>query len=483
MSSIKVSAPSAKENQAHELLAQFSQIISAPLMTDLLMAAILQIFGDDYDSREGRTYNWNLESGEVLDPWYNKRGTELLYVLKGSAVVNGMTVDSGALVRIDAGEITYLTTSEGCVLTSHIFPYRRHLSHLAPKPRKVIENGPLVSIVVIAKDIENYIGHCISSCINQTHSNVEVIVVDDSSSDTTLQRATSLASYDNRIKVYSQSLGMNGVRRFGIERASGDFCMIIDGDDWLRDDAVERLVKIADDKSSECIAFGFDHYNDKTRAVWDPIYPSHVHLKSPPFYYEKTDKTAFETSHLHHTVWMYFFSTRLKELALQALIHIYQYEDIPFYLTLMQHAQNPTMCNYILHHYRRERAGQSTGNWVAVKHTQKRVCAEISVKHALSLMQADDWFHQLVLLYKIDRIVNFEIELVKSTGDLAAVEGWKKQWQIIARLFPVSLAARIIPGQTKRDFMAAHHLALPNSPSYKASVLLNIIKKAARFIK
>lgn len=440
-----------------EVAGHVNPVKVAPSMTALLLFHVKECFEDRYVAKDGKTQAWKLPPGAVLGPWFNKRGIEFLQVTEGSAIVNDVLVPQGGTIRVDTGEIVSIITDTGCILSSHIYPYVRHLTHCAHTPVDPSSlNGPLVSIVVIAKDIEHYVAHCISSCLNQTYKNLQILVVEDGSEDDTLEKARAMAKYDSRVEVYSQLLGMNGVRKFGIEKSRGDFCMLIDGDDWLREDAVEKLISVAHERGSECIAFGFDHYNDKTGVIWDPIYPTAVHLKSPPFYYEKSDRAALETSHYHHTVWMYFFSLRLRDVALKALIHIYQYEDLPFYLTLMQHAANPSLCNYLLHHYRRDRAGQSTGNWVAVNATQKRVCLEISVKHALSLMSEDDWFHRLILMYKVKKIVDYEIDLVGRQKDKDAEAGWRNLWFHLLRLFPRDIERRIMIHTVKVDFGNAH---------------------------
>lgn len=434
-------------------------IKTMPSMTALLHFHVKEYFADLYVAKNGKTQAWRLSSGSKMTPWFNKRGTEFIQIAEGRAIINGVAVSQGTVVKVDTGEIVSVHAEKDCVITSHIHPYVRHLTHCAYETvDPSLLSGPLVSIIIIAKNIEDYISHCISSCLNQTYRNLQIIVVDDGSKDHTIEKARSMADYDSRIEVHSQSLGVNGVRKFGIQWARGDFCMLADGDDWLREDAVEKLIAVAQERSSECVAFGFDHYNDKTGAVWDPIYPTGVHLKSPPFYYEKSDRTAFENSHYHHTVWMYFFSSRLKEVALNSLIDIHLYEDLPFYLTLMQHATNPSLCNYLLHHYRRDRAGQATGNWVKVNATQKRVCLEISVKHTLSLMSAEDWFHRLILMYKVKKIVDYEIEAVVHQKDKEAEIGWRNLWTHLLRLFPKNLEDRILVQAIKDDFKNAHNI-------------------------
>ena len=100
-----------------------------------------------------------------------------------------------------------------------------------------------VSVIVAAYNIEDYIVKCLESIANQTYKNLEVIVVDDGSSDSTGELADEFAEKDNRfIVIHKENGGVSSARNKGIDVASGDFIGFVDGDDTIENDMYEMLV-------------------------------------------------------------------------------------------------------------------------------------------------------------------------------------------------------------------------------------------------
>ncbi len=106
--------------------------------------------------------------------------------------------------------------------------------------------GYKVSVIVAAYNIQDYIVKCLESIANQTYKNLEVIVVDDGSSDNTGKLADEFAENDNRfIVIHKKNCGVSSARNKGIDVASGDFIGFVDGDDIIEDDMYEMLVNNA----------------------------------------------------------------------------------------------------------------------------------------------------------------------------------------------------------------------------------------------
>jgi len=433
---------------------QFIKKTSFDINEDILIRKFKEYFGEYYIKKETKTLSFDLKEKENLLPWYNSVGTEFLMITDGCAKINGTLATKGDIVRIDVGDITTVETEIGCSILSHIFPYTKELAHKEfVKNKEITTSKPLISIIIIGKNIENYVGHSILSCINQTHTNLQIIVVDDASTDTTLQKALNISTYDQRVEVYSKSLGMNGVRKLGLDKVRGDYCLIIDGDDWIRNDAIERLLDTAMETGSEYISFGFDHYNDKNRHIYDPLYPSeNITNKYSKMFDESDISSTFTTSYLQHTVWSRFFSTRLKNIVKESLNDIHLYEDITMWVTLMYHAHNPITLNYLLYHYRRERNDQSTANWGLVNTGMKRLGLKSAVSHALSLMKNEKVFFKLIFFYKALHIYNYERAVSDRNGDYISVKGWDALWQELVQMFPRSLETHIQDMKTKQEF-------------------------------
>jgi glycosyltransferase involved in cell wall biosynthesis len=109
-----------------------------------------------------------------------------------------------------------------------------------------------VSIIVAIYNSEPFLKKLLDSIINQTYKNLEIILVDDGSPDNSGKICDEYSKKDKRIKVYHKNNGgACDARNFGLEKVTGDFLTIIDGDDWLSLDYVEYLMNIITITNSE----------------------------------------------------------------------------------------------------------------------------------------------------------------------------------------------------------------------------------------
>ena len=92
----------------------------------------------------------------------------------------------------------------------------------------------LVSVIIPAYNIEDYIGRCLDSVLSQTYKNLEILVVDDGSSDCTGEILDDYEKKDQRIRViHKENGGVSSARNIGIEAATGDYIGFVDGDDLM----------------------------------------------------------------------------------------------------------------------------------------------------------------------------------------------------------------------------------------------------------
>lgn len=102
----------------------------------------------------------------------------------------------------------------------------------------------LVSVIIPAYNVEQYIKDCIESVINQSYSNLEIILVDDGSTDKTSIICDDAANADPRVKViHKRNGGLSDARNAAIGIAAGDYLTFIDGDDYIKVDTIEYLVR------------------------------------------------------------------------------------------------------------------------------------------------------------------------------------------------------------------------------------------------
>ena len=108
-------------------------------------------------------------------------------------------------------------------------------------------NNILVSVIVPVYNVECYLENCLNSVLEQTFKNYEVVIVNDGSTDNSLEVCCLFQKQDSRIKVFSKpNGGLSSARNYGITKSKGDYVIFLDPDDyWINPEALEELVKIA----------------------------------------------------------------------------------------------------------------------------------------------------------------------------------------------------------------------------------------------
>lgn len=121
----------------------------------------------------------------------------------------------------------------------------------------------LVSIIVPIYKVEKYLRQCIESIIEQTHQNIEILLIDDGSPDSSLQICEEYAKKDNRIKVFSKpNGGLSDARNYGLERAKGKYIAFIDSDDYVHKDYIQELLKKCIETKSDIAMCGIKRVDD-----------------------------------------------------------------------------------------------------------------------------------------------------------------------------------------------------------------------------
>ena len=125
---------------------------------------------------------------------------------------------------------------------------------------------PLVSIIIPVYNVEKYITQCLRSVINQSYENLEILLIDDCGSDKSMTLAEKFMT-DGRVRVlhHATNRGLGPARNTGIEAASGKYLYFLDSDDWISEDAIERLVLEAEKTKSDIVNSTVDVFpNDTT---------------------------------------------------------------------------------------------------------------------------------------------------------------------------------------------------------------------------
>ena len=131
---------------------------------------------------------------------------------------------------------------------------------------------PLVSVVIPVYNGERYLPETLRSVFEQTYANIEVICVDDGSTD---RSAAILDSYGDRIIVVRQeNTGVGGARNTGMKTARGDFIALLDQDDWWRPEKTEKQVALfVADENLGLVHTASDHYDEASGNYVGPLHP------------------------------------------------------------------------------------------------------------------------------------------------------------------------------------------------------------------
>lgn len=154
--------------------------------------------------------------------------------------------------------------------------------------------NPEVSIIIPAHNTENYIARAINSALGQTLTNLEVIVVDDASTDATLEVIKSFT--DSRLRVYvnQQNLGVSGTRNRALREAKGNWIAVLDSDDWYAPDRLEKLLQVATAENADIVIDDLNFIQSSEQQPWSTLLrESGEQIQTikqiDPVYFVKTD--------------------------------------------------------------------------------------------------------------------------------------------------------------------------------------------------
>ena len=221
---------------------------------------------------------------------------------------------------------------------------------------------PLVSVVVAAYNVENYLIQCLDSLVNQTLKNTEILVINDASTDNSARIINDYSTrYSNVQVVHCESnQGLATVRNIGIRAARGKYIAFTDGDDWADIKLCEEMYQRASEDNSDVLIadatvfyedsknFGrlFDH---SVRRTLDP------RLSTMPFDLRSEPRILL----LEPVAWTKLYKRSfLKKHAIQFEDGMNSYEDICFHFSVLLKAARISLLDKALLYYRMNRPGQ-----------------------------------------------------------------------------------------------------------------------------
>lgn len=212
--------------------------------------------------------------------------------------------------------------------------------------------NPLVSIIIPVYNVENYLEECINSVLSQTYDNIEFIIINDGSSDSSAGIISRFAEKDERIIFIDNiNCGVGASRNIGLKKASGDYTLFIDSDDYVDKCLVETLLKSIE--SDDICMYDALAFEDSTRR-----FSSHKYFKglsNELLQQQIKDKT--------YKAYLFFYISPCLKLYKTSFLKEYQIyfpegtygEDVPFWLHCYMLTDKIKYIEYI-GYYRRYRS-------------------------------------------------------------------------------------------------------------------------------
>jgi len=130
---------------------------------------------------------------------------------------------------------------------------------------------PLVTVIIPAYNSKKYLRECLDSVLHQTYSNLQILLINDGSTDTTLSIFKEYEKNDTRIEIYSQNnRGVSSSRNLGVANANGVYVTFVDSDDWLEYDAIENMLNVITAEDSDCVRTTYYSNNKITKTYLTP---------------------------------------------------------------------------------------------------------------------------------------------------------------------------------------------------------------------
>lgn len=251
---------------------------------------------------------------------------------------------------------------------------------------------PLISVIVPVYKVEPYLDKCISSIVNQTYKNLEIILVDDGSPDNCPTMCDAWAEKDSRIRViHKTNGGLSDARNAGMTVATGELMAFVDSDDWIVPDMYEYLYQRLTEDNSDIAACG-------VQMVWENKTPSRMLTRDGNcvLNQEEAMRAIIEESWLKQPVWYKLYKTALVRDILfpKGKCH----EDVFWSYQAVGRAQRVSVSDHIGYYYL-QRGGSIMGAGYSLKRldaveAKVQRCAYIQERFpALSPLAIKDlWF-------------------------------------------------------------------------------------------
>lgn len=226
------------------------------------------------------------------------------------------------------------------------------------------KNPPQVSVIIPVYNVKNYLNRCLDSALAQTYSNLDIVIIDDGSTDGSAAIIDEYASKDARIQaIHQKNAGVSQARNAGIDAAKGEWIAFLDSDDEMTKDAVETLLLTALEADAPMSMGGYYRCHHKTKLSS----AQQVHIPEGIFEQEALLKFYLREGKNHNYLWTRLFRADLFDNQCFPIGKLY--EDIYILPRLLKKAGRCVMTDHPIYYYHIRKSG-ITGNFQIEKQIQ-----------------------------------------------------------------------------------------------------------------
>ena len=212
----------------------------------------------------------------------------------------------------------------------------------------------LLSVIIPIYNVEKYLDKCILSVINQTYTNLEIILVDDGSKDASRLICDKYAKQDNRIIViHKENAGLSSARNKGLDVAKGEYIAFLDSDDYISEEMYEKLIDVIEFNNCDIAACAVQSVLENGQVINKINYDNSLSLLSMP----EVITDLYGQTKVRFEVWNKVFTRQIIGKTRFILGQIY--EDVNFDRLVFTRITKYGFLNTPLHFYLTKREGNT----------------------------------------------------------------------------------------------------------------------------
>lgn len=211
----------------------------------------------------------------------------------------------------------------------------------------------MISVIVPIYNTAKFLSTCIESIIDQTYQDLEIILVNDASTDNSIRICNTFREKDNRIVLIDkqQNEGVEKARYDGILTATGDYICFVDSDDWLEKDTLKRMYEKAVETDADYVEVGMQRVLDRHKIIKKKAYSTIKGLITQPQLFDSYYISFFGVNILSVNIWGKLYKSSILQNPPHP-IGLAMGEDLYFNLEIFPHLQKIYIDDYIGYNYR-----------------------------------------------------------------------------------------------------------------------------------